>query len=68
MEIPFSIEVPVANDTAKGLIQLFERSIRPIQVQKLSISGQKGQLKLTLTAKTFYQPEKNLNIKTEVVR
>lgn len=68
IEIPFSIEVPVAAEAGKSLIELFERSIRPVQVQKLSIDGEKGQLKLTYTAKTFFQPEKNLTIRTEVVK
>lgn len=68
VEMPFSVEVPVSSESGKSLIQLFELSIRPLQVQKLSIIGQKGQLKLTLTGKTFFQPEKNLNIKTEVVK
>ncbi len=66
--IPFVVEAPAAAGAAKSLVQLFERSIRPLQIQKLSIIGQDGQLKLTLTGQTFFQPEKNLNIKTEPVK
>lgn len=66
--IPFVVEAPVAPDAAKGLVQLFERSIRPLQVQKLTLSGADGQLKVIINGQTFFQPEKNLNIKVQVVK
>lgn len=68
VEIPFSVEVNTSAQSAKNLISLFERSIRPIQLQKLSISGQNEQLKISISAKTFFQPEKNLTIKKEPVK
>jgi hypothetical protein len=68
VEIPFSIEAEVPGSGAKSMVELFERSIRPIHIQKMELSEQNGQLLMTLTGKTFYQPGKNLNVRSEVVR
>jgi flagellar motor switch/type III secretory pathway protein FliN len=68
IEIPFSVEVTTSDGRVKQLMQLFEKSIRPIQVHQLALQSQNGQLKATITAKTFYQPEKNLNVKSEAVK
>ncbi|HEX5456617.1 MAG TPA: hypothetical protein VFW77_04635 [Candidatus Saccharimonadales bacterium] len=68
VEMPFSIEVTTNDQRGKDLMELFERSIRPMQVDKLSLTTQNGQLKVTITAKSYYQPAKNLNVRTELVR
>lgn len=68
IEIPINLEVTTTDQRGKDLMQLFERSIRPIQVKKLVLQSQNGQLKLIITAKTYFQPEKSLNVKSEVVR
>jgi flagellar motor switch/type III secretory pathway protein FliN len=68
IEIPFTVEVNTSGQRGKDLMQLFERSIRPVQVQKLEVAGQGGQVKFTITAKTYFQPEKNLNLRTEPVK
>lgn len=68
IEMPFSVEVTTSDSRVKQLMQLFEKSIRPIQVHQLVLKSENGQLKATVTAKTFYQPEKSLNVKSEVVR
>lgn len=68
IEIPFSVEVATSGQQGKTLMELFERSIRPIQVNKLVLNSQNGQLKATITAKTYFQPEKNLNVRSEVVK
>jgi hypothetical protein len=68
IDIPFGVEskqMPASD--GKKFIELFERSIRPIQIQKISISGQDNNLKISIKAKTYYQPGKNLDIKSEVV-
>lgn len=67
--VPFQIRVSGAYDSVKNLLDIFERSIRPIQVQKVEISGDKGGLTTaTIDAQTFFQPEKSLQIRTEVVK
>lgn len=68
VEMPFNVEATIAGTDGLRFMQLFERSIRPIQVQKLTLSGQGGQLKASVTAKTYFQPQKNLDIKSETVK
>lgn len=68
VEMPFSIDSTIGSSDGKRFMELFERSIRPIQVQKISIIGQPDKLKITVNGKTYYQPGKNLNIKNEAVK
>ena len=68
VEMPFSISTTTDLNGAKNLMQIFEKSIRPIQVQSLDVSGNNGSLQLTISALTYYQPQKSLNIQSEVVK
>lgn len=69
ISMPFQVRVSGSYAGVKGLLDAFERSIRPIQVKKIEIDGAKsGTLTATIDAQTFYQPQKNLNIETEVVK
>jgi len=66
----FQVRVSGSYDSIKNLLSVFERSIRPIQVKKVEIdsAAQGGNMVAIIDAQTYYQPEKNLNIKTEVVQ
>ena len=66
--IPFEFSVTGDYGAIQGLIGQFEHSIRPFQVQTIAISGDQGKLTADITAQTFYQPAKNLNIKEKVVK
>jgi len=66
--IPFSVIVEGDYTGIQNVINAFEHSIRPIQVQTLSITGGQNKLTLTITAQTYYQPAKSLNINKEVVK
>ena len=66
--IPFSITVQGDYTGIQNVLGAFEKSIRPIQVQTLNITGSQGKLTLNVTAQTYYQPAKSLNIKKEVVK
>lgn len=68
VEMPFTVEVATDDKRGMDLMELFERSIRPMHVDKLSLESSNGQLKVTITAKSYYQPAKSLNVQTEVVR
>lgn len=69
VEMPFPFSVNTSGETgAKNLFMLLEKSIRPIDVTSLSIVvGQNG-MKISVSAKTYYQPEKDLKITTKVVK
>lgn len=66
--MPFQVQVAGSYEGIKNLIDVFERSVRPIQVQKVEFSGDEGSMSIIISAQTYYQPEKNLNITTEVVK
>jgi hypothetical protein len=66
--MPFKVMVSGSYDGIQNLVNVFERSIRPIQIQKIEISGNDGSMTASIDAQTFYQPEKSLNIKSEVVK
>lgn len=68
VEMPFTITITGNAQNTKELLQKFERSIRPIQVQKVTINGASNQLKIGVTAKTYFQPEKKFDVKTEKVK
>ncbi|CAN5155913.1 hypothetical protein BH09PAT3_BH09PAT3_5230 [soil metagenome] len=52
------------NDLAKT----FEASIRPIEIQTLTLSGDDSNLTISLSAQTYYQPEKLFTIGKKVVK
>jgi len=50
------------------LVKDFERSIRPFDITKLSLSGGSSALQVSLQLTTYYQPAKALNIGSKVVK
>jgi len=66
--MPFSISVSGSYISMQNVISVFERSIRPIQVQTLQITGNNDTLIMNVTAQTYYQPAKSLNINEKTVR
>lgn len=69
VELPFTLGVKGDYGSVVSLIETFERSIRPFVMNETTISATDGGgLRLTVKAKTFYQPEKSLQLKSEVVK
>lgn len=68
IEIPFEATVVGTYAGAKEAISLFERSIRPFQIDTLTISGGDTDMNLKVVGKTYYQPEKSLKISTKEVK
>lgn len=68
VDIPFTLNVSSDYAGIKNLATTFERSIRPFQILSLDLSGNNNILQVNVTAKTFYQPEKNLEIGTKVIK
>lgn len=67
VEIPFDTNIVTNYDGLKLLISSFNRSIRPFQITKLDLSGSNSTLQVTLTGKSFYQPDLGLQITKETV-
>jgi Tfp pilus assembly protein PilO len=68
VEMPFEITAGGSYPAIQKLINDFERSIRPFNVTSLELSGTDDNMRIDMQAKTYYQPEKTLEIKTKVVR
>ncbi len=66
--MPFSVSVSGNYASMQNVISVFERSIRPIQVQTLQLTGSNNTLIMNVTAQTYYQPTKSLNINEKIVR
>ena len=68
IEMPFQLTVTGPYNSVQDLIVLMERTIRPISIGNMQISGSNTNVTLTISAKTYYQPAKNLNITPKVVK
>jgi len=68
VEIPFQVSVTGNYQGSQNLITSFNRSIRPFQIKKLSLSGSQNQMTLNIDGMTYYQPAKNFNITKKVVK
>lgn len=68
VEIPLTIAVTTTYQGALQLLNDLNRSIRPMNVQAITYSGDDNDLTLEVELLTYYQPEKKLDISTEVVK
>lgn len=71
VEMPFNLAVSGKYTDLNKLILAFEASIRPFKISKLVFtadSSNPGDLSLTIDGKSYYQPEKSLEFKKEVVK
>lgn len=69
VEMPFKMVVKGGYDSIQSLITVFEHSIRPFNINQLEFKAEQGQgVSLTIDAKTYYQPEKSFEFKSEVVK
>ena len=70
--VPFAMpfDTVVAGPTDKTLQFLLdlERSIRPFRVNTMELKGDDDGVSMTLTAESYYQPTKNLEITTKEVK
>lgn len=66
--MPFQITVSGSYANIQNVVKTLEKSIRPIQVQTLTFSGSDQSLTMTLSAQTYYQPEKTFSIGQEVIK
>jgi hypothetical protein len=60
--IQFSFSGTGNYTSSKQLLQDFERSIRPFDMNTLEINGSDNELKLTASMTTYFQPAKSLNL------
>lgn len=69
VEMPFSFTVSSTNyGGVQQLVTTLQKSIRPIVIDNLTISGGANSMTLTVNAHTFYQPGKSVNISKKVIK
>lgn len=68
VEMPFEVGASGTFASSQELLEIFEQSIRPMKVGNLELSGSNGDLQISVSAKTYYLPEKGLNIQKKVVK
>ncbi|HTH72235.1 MAG TPA: hypothetical protein VL737_02620 [Candidatus Pristimantibacillus sp.] len=66
--MPFQVQVSGSYTSVQSLVDVFLRSVRPFQIETMELSGDETSMTASISAQTFYQPEKSLEIKTEVVK
>ena len=67
--IPFSFSITGANyNSVQLLIKTLEASVRPIQIDSMTLAGATVRMQVTITAHTYYQPAKNLTIGKQVIK
>lgn len=66
--MPFKVSVSGDYEAMHNVVKALEHSIRPIDVQQLSLTGNQNELTLEITAQTYYQPGKDLKISTKVIK
>lgn len=68
VEMPFDVIVIGNLDTAQGTLDIFRRSIRPIKVVKAEFTAEQTGLKTSISAISYYQPQKTVQITKQVVK
>lgn len=69
VEIPFSFSINNADySTIEKLAGRLERSIRPIHIDTMTLSGGASDMTVSVTAHTYYQPAKSVSITKKVVK
>ncbi len=66
--MPFQVGITGSYVSIQSFIGVLEHSIRPIQVNSMSLTSSDKEIALTLLANTYYQPSKTLNITLKDVK
>jgi hypothetical protein len=64
----FGMAVSGNYDATRNFVFDLERSIRPIKLTLLDMSGSDAAIRLRITAETYYQPEKDLTLTTKELK
>jgi Tfp pilus assembly protein PilO len=67
-EIPLTLSVEGRYESIVRYMNALERSIRPVIVTSIDISGSNSNLQATLQAKTYYQPARTLDVAKEEIQ
>ncbi len=65
VEIPFEVTAEGDSPQLQNFLSLLERSIRPVEVRKITLSATSDKLSAAVSGVTYFQPEKTLSIKIQ---
>ncbi len=68
LEIAVPMAVNVSYEAAQTLLTTLEKSIRPIYIDKIDILASDSGIEMTLSTRTFYQPEKTYSVEKQAVQ
>ncbi len=69
VDMPFTVGASGSYRSIVDLLDVFKQSIRPMYVQSLTLTALEGSgVEISINGKTYFQPEKTLNITEEVVQ
>jgi len=66
--MPFQVSVMGDYQAMQNVIKTFNQSIRPFQIKTIQLGGGQQEMTMTLSAETFYQPEKDFNVTKQVIK
>lgn len=66
--MPFSISASGSYAQVQSLVGQFEHSIRPFQIQTLELKGDQGNMTVSFTAQTYYQPAKSFAVRSKTIQ
>ena len=66
-EIAYQVEVVGSYAAIQDFITKLEKTIRPVSIEMLDLSGTDNMLRASLQLKTYYQPEKNISITKKAI-
>jgi len=68
--MPFQIQANGSYESIQALVDVLQKSIRPFQIQTMELTtpSDKSNMIVNIAAQTFYQPEKDLKITSQVVK
>lgn len=68
VEIPIQLAATSSYAGSQTFLKTVESSIRPIKVELLTLSGNDSDISTSISAKTYFLPEKTINIQTKEVK
>lgn len=68
IEMSFDVSAKSSPQSIFNIIDTFGKSIRPINITKLSLTASENDLSATISAKSYYQPKKTIQITTKEIR
>ena len=69
VEVPFSFTVNNSDFTAMSkVISVMQKSIRPMHIDQITLTGGGSNMTMIVKAHTYYQPGKSVDVSTKVVK